>query len=222
MNTERYSEKKKSGGGLGILICLVIAVLSFIALILINNAISRKEERAAVVVAIKDIPEYTVVTEDDATEYFQETKRTESSLFEGSYSSLEELFEDGSIYTTYGMSKNEIVGAGMFVPYSDTVEGFDKPVEMGIRVSSFERAAGGTLRRGDTVDMSAVDDFGNEYTTTVLILKAFDASGQSISVDDQVGVATAFTVLIERDDYASVAEIAALGTFDLIKTNDVQ
>lgn len=221
MNTERYNDKKSSGK-FGILICLILSVFVFIALILINNAISRKEDKATVVVAVQDVPEYTVVTEDTAAKYFKETKRTESSVFEGSYTSIKELFEDGSIYTTYSISKNEIVGEGMLVPFNETVKGFDKPVEMGIRVSSFERAAGGTLRRGDTVDMSAVDDYGNEYTTTFLILKAFDSNGELIPVDNTTGVATAFTVLIERDDYATVAEIADFGSYDLIKTNNVQ
>lgn len=106
---------------------------------------------------------------------------------------------------------------------NELVASFSDPVEMGIRVSSFEYAAGGTLRRGDTVDICATDEGGDEMSIRVYILKAFDNTGRLIEADDTSSVAVAFNVLLERNGYVKVSEILdAAGDFDLVKINDVR
>ena len=120
------------------------------------------------------------------------------------------------------MKKGEILGANMYAPYLSAGEGFTEPVEMGIKASSFQKAAGGILRRGDTVDMGIIDDMDEEQSIRLYILKAFDSEGTEISADDNTGVAVAFNVLLEREDYAAVAQIAADEDFDLMKVNDIQ
>ena len=111
----------------------------------------------------------------------------------------------------------------MVAESNELVASFTDPVEMGIRVPSFELADGGTLRRGDTVDVCSTDEAGDEVSVRVYILKAFDNSGRLIEAHDTTSVAVAFNVLLERNGYVKVSEILdAAGDFDLVKINDVR
>ena len=222
MKTDRYKENKAKTGRTGIIVCIALALVVWLVLILVYRALTKGEEKVDIVVASRPINEYVTITKDNAGNYFEVISCAKSLAFGNSYSSLDEMFKNSdSIYTTFSITQGEIVSGSMVVGKDVKIEDFTDPVEMGIKVSSFEHAAGGTLRRGDYVDMSALDGNGTEFTTELFILKAFDSDGGLISMDDDVSVAVAFTVLMERSAYEDVAGIAALGSFDLIKTNDI-
>lgn len=222
MKKERYKEKKNSSG-LAIFICLILTLALFVALVVIQKNIINNEDKVTVVVAKKDIPAKTVIDAKKVTTYFEEVKIVESLAYDGVYTNLEDLFGDESeIYIEDTIIAKQIVGDDVIVPCTKYLSEFKNPVEMGIKVSSFEHAAGGTLRRGDNVNLCSVDEFGNEYSISLFILKAFDASGVVIEPENKDSVAVAFTVVMEDGSYTTVAEIIKMGTFDLIRTEGVK
>ena len=223
MKSNRYEKKSVGNKGIGLFISLLLTVIMFVVLVVFSNAITRSDDRVSVVVAIKDVPESTVVTKDNVKEYFKVIKASEDVVYQSTYGSLSELFNGrDELYLTDNVRKGEMVSSDGIVALNSVIGGFETPVEIGIKAKTFADAAGGVLRRGDTVDMCIVDKYGEEQSITLFILKAFSSEGTRIETDDTESVAVAFTVLCERADYATVADIASSGDFDLIKLNDVR
>lgn len=222
MDKRRYVEKEKKSV-LGIVICLVISIAVFIAVLIIQRAITGGEEKKTVVVAIKDISAPGFIDAKDVADYFEEREVSAELAYAGVFESVEDVFGDEKeVYVVNSLAKGEIVSDKCIVGGEKFLQSYKNPVEMGIRVDSFENAAAGTIRRGDVVDMCVLDDLGEEKVIKLYILQAFDSSGLRIEISDTVSVAEAFTVLIERDQYAEVAEIIDLGEFDLIRTENVK
>ena len=215
------SEHKKRWG-IGLLISLLLAALVFVALVIFSGILTAEPKSKTVVIATCRIPRNTVVRAEEIENCFATVNVDEDLAYEGTFASLEELKAVGDLYLTDTVYEREILSKERIAGSNELVEGFTEPVEMGIRVTSFEYAAGGTLRRGDTVDLCNTDYTGTEESIRVYILQAFDNTGTLLSAGDEAGVATAFNILIEREDYAQVAEILSMGSsYDLVKVNDV-
>lgn len=222
MDKKRYVEKEKKSV-LGIVICLVISIAVFIAVLIIQRAVTGSGEKATVVVAVKDISAPGFISAEDAGDYFEEFEVSAELAYTGVFKSIEDVFgEEKEVYVVNSLTKGEIVSDKCIVGGEEFLQAYKNPVEMGIRVDSFENAAAGTIRRGDVVDMCILDDLGEEKKIQLYILQAFDSSGLRIETSDTVSVAEAFTVLIEREQYAEVAGIIELGDFDLIRTENVK
>ena len=222
MDKKRYVEKEKKSV-LGIIICLAISVAVFIAVIIIQRAVTGTGEKVTVVTAVTDISAPGFISLKDADEYFVEIEVPAELAYTGVFDSIEDIFgKEKEIYVVNSLAKGEIVSDKCVVGGEKFLQAYENPVEMGIRVSSFENAAAGTIRRGDVVDMCILDDLGEERKIQLYVLQAFDSSGLRIEISDTVSVAVAFTVLIERDQYTEGAEIIDLGKFDLIRTENVK
>ena len=222
MDKKRYVEKEKKSV-LGIFICLAISIALFVAVIIIQRALTVTEEKVTVVAATKDISAPGFIDAKDADKYFTEIEVPARLAYDGVFESIEDVLgKDEDVYVIRSLAEGEIVSDKCIVGGEDFLKGYKNPVEMGIRVSSFENAAAGTIRRGDVVDMCILDDMGEERKLQLYVLQAFDSSGVRIDVSDNVSVAVAFTVLIEREQYVEVAEIVDLGKFDLIRTENVK
>lgn len=222
MDKKRYVEKEKKSV-LGIVISLVISIAVFIAVLIIQGAITDEEEKVTVIVANKNIEAPAFIDIKDADDFFKEMEVPKSLAYEGVIGSIDKLFgKEKEIYVVDALTEGEIVAEDCVIGGEDFLKGYKNPVEMGIKVSSFEDAAGGTIRRGDVVDMCILDEIGEEMKISVFVLQAFDSSGVRIDASDDASVAVAFTILIEREEYSEVAKIIELGKFDLVRTDNVK
>lgn len=222
MDKNRYVEKDKKNV-LGIIICLVISIAVFVAVMIVQSAIQGDEDTKVVVVALDNIKAPAFIEREDAHKYFEEIEVPSSLAYDGTFDSLEELFgKNKEIYVTAAVIKGEVVAEDCIIAGKDFLKGYNNPVEMGIKVSSFENAVSGTIRRGDVVDMCILNDAGEEVTIGLYVLQAFDSSGIRIEADDTEGVAVAFTVLMEREEYVDVAKIINMGKFQLVKTEGIE
>lgn len=222
MDKKRYVEKEKKSI-LGIIICLVISIAVFIAVIIIQRAITGGEEKVTVVVANTNMDAMDFIVFDDAGEYFKEVEVAKSLAYQGVYSSIGEMFDGkNEIYVVTGVSAGEIVSGKSVAACEEFLSEYEKPVAMGIKVASFDHANGGILRRGDRVMMCILDEMGEKHEFELYILQAFDIDGLLIEPSDTVTVAENFNVVIEQDEYVSVASIIQLGDFDLVKLENVR
>ena len=222
MDKKRYVEKEKKSI-LGIIICLVISIAVFIAVIIIQRAITGGEEKVTVVVANTNMDAMDFIVFDDAGEYFKEVEVAKSLAYQGVYSSISEMFDGkNEIYAVTGVSAGEIVSGKSVAACEEFLSEYEKPVAMGIKVASFDHANGGILRRGDRVMMCILDEMGEKHEFELYILQAFDIDGLLIEPSDTVTVAENFNVVIEQDEYVSVASIIQLGDFDLVKLENVR
>ncbi len=215
-------KKKKNKAGIGLLVSLLLAALVFVLLIILSNELTKKEDKISVVIAIHDIPANTLINENAAGQYFTTKMVAKDLAHSGIFHSIKEIFLDQEIYVTETLREYELVSKDAILQGSPLVGVIEDPVAMGIKVDNFQNAAGGTLRRGDLVDLCTTDSLGNEKSLRVYVLQAFDQSGKQILNNDSVSVAVAFNLLIERKQYMSVAEIVSTRKhFDLIKVKNV-
>lgn len=222
MDKKRYVEKDKKNV-LGIIICLVISIAVFVAVMIIQAAITDDGDTKTVVAAIDNIEAPGFVEIEEAHKYFEEIEVPAILAYDGVYESLEDLFgKNNEIYVVNSLLKGEIVSETYVIGGAEFLEDYENPVEMGIKVDSFEDAVAGTIRRGDVVDMCILNEAGEEQMIGLYILQAFDSSGVRIDSDDTSSVAVAFTVLMERNEYTDVAKIIELGDFHLIKTEGIK
>ena len=222
MDKKRYADKEKTNV-IGIIICLAIAIAVFVAVMVIQAAITNKGDTAVVVTAIENVEAPGFIKIEDADKYFKEIEVPGELAYDGVYNSLEDLFgKNNEIYVIDSIVKGEIVSETFIIGGAEFLADYENPVEMGIKVNSFENAAAGTIRRGDVVDMCILNEVGEEQMIGLYVLQAFDSSGVRIEADDTTSVAVAFTVLMERSEYVDVASIIDLGHFDLIKTEGIE
>lgn len=215
-------KKKRNRAGVGLLVSLLLASLVFVLLVILSNALTKKEDKVQVVIAIHDIPANTLIYETMAGQYFATKMVAKEFAYPGIYHSVEEIFENHNVYVTETLREYELISQDAILQSNPLIGDLEDPVAMGIKVDNFEDAAGGTLRRGDLVDLCTTDSLGEEKSLRVYILQAFDHNGEQIFNTDMDSVAVAFNLLIERSQYASVAEIVSTKKhFDLIKVKNV-
>lgn len=113
-------QKKKSV--LGIIICLVISIAVFIAVVIIQRAITGGEDKVTVVVAKENMDAMDFVTFKNAEKYFKEVEVVESLAYQGVYSSIEEMFDGkNEIYVMTKVSNGEIVSGKSVAACEDYV-----------------------------------------------------------------------------------------------------
>lgn len=144
--------KKKSSGITGVVVCLGISLVVFIALILFENAVVRDVEKQLVVVSVCEIPDNLYVSADNAANFFAVKERTKSEIPEGALGSLDVLYGK---YVDFAVSQNTIM-TGLHLNEFDFYEGIENPVEMAIGVTNLSQIVGGVLREGDLIDIDVL------------------------------------------------------------------
>ena len=175
-----------------------------------------------VVVATKDIQSGAKINADDLNKYFKIIEVNKDCVTESFYSMNELqswIAEKGAILLNYSLKKNEIIYADKFSCVDEKVKEYENPVEVGVKVNSFEYCVGGILRTGDIVDLCVFNtDTGlEERLEDVLILKAFDAGGLEILPENTESVSVAFNIMMEQSEFDRFNSAFNNGTIRITK-----
>lgn len=235
---------KKSGGGIGkFFLALVMAVIVFVALIVLQTGITNKYEKKGVVIAKVDIPANTDITAANVDEFFGTIDYDVTKLPDLAVKTEQKDSLINTI-TLAEIPKGQIVTEKSYIS-RDTITGDlarlsgSDLVEYSFAVDSIADAVAGTIRRGDIVDIylfySDVTD-GKELMDAPIekvvldgihIKQAYDSSGAAIVDGDEGTAASMFDIVASRDD---VDELNGLllkkmrGGYlkmTIVKTNDV-
>ena len=202
----RKEEAAKSGSGkekaLSIVKTLAIptiiaAIIVCVIYVVIDSKASADELKTEVLCMVKDVPANTIVTADKVKDYFTVVSVDMEAVPDNAYKQLSELPKDG-FYIENAMSKSQMV----FKDDIATVDAILDKYKDGYEITSFKapdftRGVNGCIRKGDIVDVYAVDP-----TTDMLILLAenvyvyevYDSSGNKVTSKDEI--ATSFTVYV--------------------------
>ena len=202
----RKEEAAKSGSGkekaLSIVKTLAIptiiaAIIVCVIYVVVDSKASADELKTEVLCMVKDVPANTIVTADNVKDYFAVVSVDMAAVPDNAYKQLSELPKDG-FYIENAMSKSQMV----FKDDISIVDAILDKYKDGYEITSFKapdftRGVNGCIRKGDIVDVYAVDP-----TTDMLILLAenvyvyevFDASGIKVTGKDEI--ATSFTVYV--------------------------
>lgn len=202
----RKEEAAKSGSGkektLSIVKTLAIptiiaAIIVCVIYVVVDSKASADELKTEVLCMVKDVPANTIVTADKVKDYFTVVSVDMEAVPDNAYKQLSELPKDG-FYIENAMSKSQMV----FKDDIATVDAILDKYKDGYEITSFKapdftRGVNGCIRKGDIVDVYAVDP-----TTDMLILLAenvyvyevYDSSGNKVTSKDEI--ATSFTVYV--------------------------
>ena len=202
----RKEEAAKSGSGkekaLSIVKTLAIptmiaAIIVCVIYVVVDSKASADELKTEVLCMVKDVPANTIVTADNVKDYFAVVSVDMAAVPDNAYKQLSELPKDG-FYIENAMSKSQMV----FKDDISIVDAILDKYKDGYEITSFKapdftRGVNGCIRKGDIVDVYAVDP-----TTDMLILLAenvyvyevYDSSGNKVTGKDEI--ATSFTVYV--------------------------
>lgn len=223
---EEAKQKKKSKGGksgLKVIISVIVAVIMFAAIVLLEKSALDNYEKTQVVVAKETVHMGADITKENATKYFKVSEVPASIVPDGSYKNVDELI---GLYATCEIVAKEIPVDKNFTDVNILTK-VEDPVEVSFAIPAFSQAVAGTLRRGDTVNMSVKNSNGNVndegfVLENVLIKNAYSAEGKVLEVGND-GQAIMFVVIVNKDDALQLNSVIANGGLVLLsKTNNVQ
>lgn len=136
------------------LVAIAVAFSLFIIMTIIQNKIIHSIDQMGVVVAVVDVPEGVILTEENMANYFTVENRASADIPAGYYTSGYALV--GKIVSRDIRAK-EIVTSACLIS-EDFYAGIEDPVEISIAADKIGQAVGGSLRAGDIINIKVVID----------------------------------------------------------------
>lgn len=207
---DKKKKEKKGGDGLSVVKTLVLPLLFagivVSAIYLVMEQKTAQEELKTTVVCMKEnVAKNTFVKPDEIDKYFTVTKVDLTAVPETAYNSLSEFSKDG-FYIEDTMVKSQMV-------LKDNIAGKDEVMDKykdGYEVTSFNTqdfadGVNGALRKGDIVDVYALDPATEELAlmaSDVYVSDVYDNAGKKISEPEEI--ATSFTVYVTEDEVEKI------------------
>lgn len=213
-NNKKQKKEKSSKGGSGrglsivktVLIPFVIAgILVSLIYIAMQNKEAAAQLKTEVLCVNEAISANTFVESKDAEKYFTVTSVDMAAVPENAIKSIKDLPKDG-FYVKHAMVKSQMVLSDG-ISESDAIldkykNGYEKT---SFSVPDFAEGVNGSLRKGDIVDLYAVDPATDALTLmaeNVYVSEVYDNAGELVTTDEQV--ATAFTVYVAPEEVEQI------------------
>lgn len=202
-------EKKEKGAESKLLSVVKVIVLPLLFAGIVVCAIYLAMQQKAVqndlkttVVCMKeDVPANTYVESKDIDKYFTTVKVQIEAVPENAYKSLSDFSKDG-FYIEDSMKKAQMVLACNIAAKDEVMDKYLAGYEVtSFDAQNFSDGVNGSLRRGDIVDVYALDpatELLTLYAENVYVAEVYDNSGKKVTEPD--GIATAFTVWVTPDE----------------------
>lgn len=191
--------------------CIVVSAISFVT----EQKVTQKEEMATVVSMKADLDKNTFVKEEEYKKYFAVVQVDKEIIPQNAYPTLKSLPKEG-FYLKDAMKKSQMVLKEDLVENNVRLEKYqDGYVLTSFDTPAFASSVNGSLRRGDLVDVYALDEATRAYVlmaSDVYIEDVYDTSGNKIS--DETSVATSFTVRVTAEEVPQIN--AAVSSGDIL------
>lgn len=212
---EAKLDKKGAGSSIGAKILSVLkivvlpAIFAGVVSLLIYVAMDNKAEEAQlktqVVVMKEAVAANTYVTEDTVPDYFEEISVELTAVPESAYRNLKDLPKDG-FYIEEAMESSQMVLKSDVEVVTDAMAKYQNGYKVtSFAAESFDGGVNGSLRKGDIVNVYAVDPATEVLTLmaeNVYIADVYDSSGNKISTPEEI--ATSFTVYVTDEEVESI------------------
>ena len=206
-------ERKAEGDSSNIVSTLKVIVLPLlfagIVVCAIYLAMQQKQAqddlKTTVVCMKEDVAANTYVSVDDIDKYFTTVKVQLEAVPENAIKSVGELSKDG-FYIEDAMKKSQMVLTDNLASKDEVMDKYLSGYEVtSFDAQNFADGVNGSLRRGDIVDVYALDpatELLTLYAENVYVAEVYDNSGNKITEPD--GIATAFTVWVTPEEVESL------------------
>ncbi|MDO5292737.1 MAG: hypothetical protein Q4F05_08305 [bacterium] len=216
-NKKAKKVKGEDSKALSILKTLVIpavfaAIVVCVLFVAIEKNTAQEELKTTVVCMKEDVKANTYVKAEDIDKYFTTASVEMTAVPVTAIKSIGELSKDG-FYIESTMSKAQMVLADDLAVKNEAMDKYRNGYEItSLKAESFVGGVNGSLRKGDIVDVYAVDP-----ATEMLVLMAdnvyieevYDNSGNKIVEDSEIG--TAFTVYVTESEVEKINRAICYG-----------
>lgn len=215
---EKASKKAAGGGnGSGIkervlsILKVVVLPLTFAGIVVcalylsMQNRLEAESLKGSVLVMNESVAVNTYVSPDEAHKYFKEISIEQTAIPGCAYKSLKDLPKQG-FYIDNDMAKMQMVMKDDIITEDLVMDKYKNGYEItSFKAESFDGSVNGSLRKGDIVDVYALDP-----ATELLVLMAenvyvsevYDNAGNKISAPEEV--ATSFTIWVTPEEVESI------------------
>ena len=191
---------------------IIAAIIVCVIYVAIDSKANADELKTEVVCMVKDVPANTILAADEINKYFKVVAVEKVAVPKSAYKSLEELPENG-FYIKNEMSKSQMVLKDDIATEDVILDKYKDTFEVvSFKISDFSRGVNGGLRKGDVVDLYAIDPATDTLillVEDVYIYEVYDVSGNKITSED--GIATSFTVYVTKEEVANLNQAICFG-----------
>lgn len=184
---------------------LIAAILVCVIYVAIDSKATAKELKTDVVCMKVGVPKNTYVKPEEVSVYFEVLSVEMTAVSDSAYTSLSELPKEG-FYIENDMGRSQMVYKDDIATEDAIMDKYKNGYEItSIQAQNFAGGVNGCLRRGDIVDVYAVDP-----TTDMLVLMAenvyvyevYDNTGNKVTGKDET--ATSFTVYVTPEEVEKI------------------
>lgn len=189
-----------------IVIPLVLSVTLFVLLLFIQNTISNNKVTKEVVIVKGDIAEGTLITKDNAKDYFQFVQVESSLVPKNAIVNKNDVFDK---QTKRILRENEILISDDLCPNSYDPKMYEDPTKVSFQLSNISYGLAGKIRPGqiiriDTVDRNSHEDIN--LTENAYISKVYDANGVEVVSTDLETSALIIEVIVNKKELEQINE----------------
>lgn len=207
--------KLKLGAGIA---SIVAAVAIFIVLLQMEKNVMEQYEKASVYVAATEIPRGEVITVENRNQYL---KLVEVEIRNVPETALKGMEEAVGLAAVYDVEKGVLLTAGMFESREEILGGMREPVIAAFKADDMYQVAGGVLRAGDRIHIYTVaEEEAVLAWESVYVQQVFDASGESISGDDETSIAQRINIYLDKEQVEAFYSGLAKGALRVVKVCD--
>lgn len=207
--------KKGDGNSIGSKVLNIMKILVIPALfagvvsVVIYMAMENKAEEAQLktkVVVMKDsVAANTLIKGDEISSYFDEVSVDLSAVPKSAYHSVKDLPKDG-LYVENAMGKSQMVLEDDIAKTDEVMGKYKNGYKVtSFAVESFDGGVNGRLRKGDIINIYALDPATELLTLmaeNVYVADVYDSSGNKVSKPEEI--ATSFTVYVTDEEVKQI------------------
>ena len=220
---EQQDKKKsrKDSGGLSIVKTLVLPLL-FAGIVVcgiylaMEQKAAREDLKTTVVCMKENVAKNTFVKADEIDKYFTTTKVELAAVPSTAYKSLSELSQEG-FYIEDAMVKSQMVCKDSIADEDAVLDKYKDGYEItSFNAQEFADGVNGALRKGDIVDVYALDPAIKELVlmaSDVYVADVYDNAGKKITEPEEI--ATSFTVYVTDEEVAQINTAVSYGGIQL-------
>ncbi len=186
------------------LINLILIIVLFVGMLLVEKNILKPNGSFNGLIAINDVAKGTLITEQNINSLFKEKDDIDGELqVNGVAKTKEELL---NLIANENLNKGEIISMDSFITKNSILKDIKDPVETSFNVTDISQVVGGTLRKGDLIDISVIDNNTNESTEVlknVYVEKAISSDGKEIDRSSDLSAIT-INIIVSKTDEAKL------------------
>jgi len=195
---------------------LIAAVAVFGVMLQMEKNVLTEYEKGNIYVAVKEIPEGLLITEENYSEYFEERQLDKSCIPATALSSMEEVT---GLVPVAEIEQGVLLTKGMFEELNQILSDMQEPVIAGMKAEDLYQVAGGVLRSGDRIHIYSVDEEGDTKLVweNVFVQEAFDQAGNVIGNEDTQSAVQRMNVYLNKADVEVFYSELTSGTLRVVK-----